>query len=178
VEMSPPSGMIKQISAETVMELLQGFSALGVRVWLDGGWGVDALLGEQTRPHADLDIVVQKNDRQAIETFLRGRGYRDVPRNDTRAWNFVLGDMNGNEIDVHVIEVSDSGDGIYGPFEDGNKYPAAALTGIGSIAGNAVLCMSAGYQVANHVGYPPRARDLEDVENLCRRFGLRRPKEH
>ena len=86
--------------------------------------------------------------------------------------------MNGNEIDVHVIDINDSGDGIYGPFEDGNKYPADALTGIGSIAGSSVLCMSAGYQVANHVGYPPRARDLQDVENLCRRFGLSRPKEH
>jgi lincosamide nucleotidyltransferase A/C/D/E len=133
--------MTKQISAETVLELLQGFTALGVRVWLDGGWGVDALLGEQTRPHADLDIVVQKNDLQAIETFLRGRGYGDVPRDDTRAWNFVLGDMSGNEIDVHVIDINDSGDGNYGPLEDGNKYPADALTGIGSIAGCSVLCM-------------------------------------
>lgn len=31
-----------------------------MRVWLDGGWGVDALLGRQTRPHDDMDIVIEQ----------------------------------------------------------------------------------------------------------------------
>ncbi len=30
-----------------------------IDVWLDGGWGIDALLGEQTRSHADVDIVIR-----------------------------------------------------------------------------------------------------------------------
>ncbi len=33
---------------------------LGITVWMDGGWGVDALLGTQTRPHRDLDIVIRQ----------------------------------------------------------------------------------------------------------------------
>jgi lincosamide nucleotidyltransferase A/C/D/E len=35
---------------------------LGIEIWVDGGWGVDALLGEQTRPHKDLDIAIQQKD--------------------------------------------------------------------------------------------------------------------
>ena len=170
--------MIKQISAQVVVDLLQGFETLGVTVWLDGGWGVDALLGEQTRAHADLDIVVQEKDLAAIEGFLRARGYNDVPRDDTRAWNFVLGNLNGNEVDLHVIELNEIGDGLYGPAENGNRYPADALTGVGSIEGGSVRCMSAAYQVANHVGYPPRPKDFQDVRNLCRRFGIRPPREY
>jgi len=27
---------------------------LGIEIWFDGGWGVDALLSEQTRPHVVL----------------------------------------------------------------------------------------------------------------------------
>jgi hypothetical protein len=28
-------------------------------IWLDGGWGVDALVGEQTREHEDLNLIVR-----------------------------------------------------------------------------------------------------------------------
>ena len=31
----------------------------GIRVWLNGGWAVDACLGHQTRRHADLDIPLE-----------------------------------------------------------------------------------------------------------------------
>lgn len=34
----------------------------GVQIWLDGGWGIDALLQQQTRPHKDLDVLVQLAD--------------------------------------------------------------------------------------------------------------------
>lgn len=41
--------------AKDVLTLLSALDGLGVHYWLDGGWGVDCLLGEQTRPHSDLD---------------------------------------------------------------------------------------------------------------------------
>jgi len=43
-----------------VVAFCRRLRALGIEIWLDGGWGVDALLGEQTRPHEDLDIVVEQ----------------------------------------------------------------------------------------------------------------------
>jgi lincosamide nucleotidyltransferase A/C/D/E len=43
-----------------VLEVLDILDADGVMHWLDGGWGVDALLGVQTRPHADLDLAVPR----------------------------------------------------------------------------------------------------------------------
>ena len=41
----------------TLVELLEDLSRAGVTIWLDGGSGVDALLDEQTRPHADVGLV-------------------------------------------------------------------------------------------------------------------------
>jgi hypothetical protein len=43
------------MTAERVTELLGALDAHRVDACLSGGWGVDALLGEQTREHADLD---------------------------------------------------------------------------------------------------------------------------
>src|SRR5207249_348914 len=41
-----------QMSAADAFGLYELFEDNGIKVWLDGGWGVDALLGEQTREHA------------------------------------------------------------------------------------------------------------------------------
>jgi lincosamide nucleotidyltransferase A/C/D/E len=55
-------------------------AAGGIRVWLDGGWAVDASLGSQTRPHSDLDIVIE-------ERHVERLGYDDT----------------GRKVDFHVI---------------------------------------------------------------------------
>jgi lincosamide nucleotidyltransferase A/C/D/E len=46
-----------EMTREALVDLLQLFESTGIEVWLDGGWAVDALLGEQTRPHKDVDII-------------------------------------------------------------------------------------------------------------------------
>ena len=43
---------------------------LGINIWIDGGWSVDALLGEQTRHHEDLDIVIQQKDVLKLRELL------------------------------------------------------------------------------------------------------------
>ena len=43
------------------------------RVWLDGGWGIDALLGAQHRDHDDLDLVVPVDDVDRIVEALERR---------------------------------------------------------------------------------------------------------
>jgi polyisoprenoid-binding protein YceI len=43
--------------------VLDALHRVGCRFWVEGGWGVDALVGRQTRPHRDLDIDIDA-DRQ------------------------------------------------------------------------------------------------------------------
>ncbi len=166
------------MNAKDAIDLYTQLENLGIEIWIDGGWGVDALLGEQTRSHSDLDIVIQQKDLPKLRELLEARGYKDVPRDDTRAWNFVLGDPSGREVDVHVIVFDDKGNGIYGPIEKGVMYPAASLTGTGTIEGHAVRCISPGYLVKFHSGYKLRASDYADVTALCERFGIELPEAH
>ena|SRR3989344_6753772 len=126
-----------------VLETVQLLEKAEINVWLDGGWGVDALLGEQTRIHDDVDIVIQEKDIPKLRKLLEAKSYHDIERNDTSAWNFVLGDDKGHLIDVHAFTFDSEGNGIYGPVERGLTYPAACLTGSGKIDGFTVKCITA-----------------------------------
>src|ERR1700687_4675169 len=110
--------------ATDVIKIYTDLENLGIAIWIDGGWGVDALLGEQTRPHKDLDIAVQQKDLATLREILRARGYREIRLEDSKPWNFVLGDDAGHEIDVHAILFDIAGNGLYGPPENGVMYPA------------------------------------------------------
>src|SRR5882762_6802312 len=111
------------MTADDVGSFVDLLHSQGVRVWLDGGWGVDACLGSQTRRHSDLDIVIEERDVQAATAALQRLGYAAVPRPDTRPWNFVLGDETGRHIDFHVIILDELRCGVYGPRENQASYP-------------------------------------------------------
>jgi lincosamide nucleotidyltransferase A/C/D/E len=156
-----------------VLEIIELLESNGIDVWLDGGWGVDALLGEQTRPHGDLDIALRHQDVPLLRTLLGTRGYRDVPREDTKDWNFVLGDGQGHEVDVHSFTLDAEGRHVYGI-----EYPADSLTGIGSVNGRAVKCIAAKHVARFRAGFELRETDIQDVQALHKRFGIPIPKEH
>jgi len=166
------------MTSHDVIDLYTTLETLGVEIWIDGGWGVDALLGEQHRIHKDLDIAVQQKDLPGLRECLQKRGYKDIKVEQARDWNFVLGDEHGREIDVHVIVLDGQGNGIYGPPEDGEKYPAASLKGTGSIEGQTVRCISAQWMVKFHSGYELKDKDFRDVSALCRKFGIELPPEY
>jgi len=182
--MSKMYPVIKELIPETIMTeadviaLYSQLDALGIFVWIDGGWGVDALLGKQTRPHKDLDITIQQKDLLPFRKFLEAQGYKEVKLENTRPWNFVLGDSGSHEIDVHVIVFNDNGDGIYGPAESGQMYPAASLTGSGLIGSQKVRCISPGWMVRFHSGYELKDKDFQDVAALCEKFGIDLPEEY
>jgi lincosamide nucleotidyltransferase A/C/D/E len=50
------------MTSPDVVDLYRYLEQSGIRVWLEGGWGVDALLGRQLRSHNDLDIAIDWND--------------------------------------------------------------------------------------------------------------------
>ena len=167
-----------QMTAEDVLEFLDLMSALGIHVWLDGGWAVDACLGHPTRRHSDLDLVIEDSHLKAAVASLAARGYKAAPRTDTRPWNFALGDDSGHEIDFHVVVLDASGLGIYGPPENGESYPAESLGGIGTIGGRSVACITPEWLVKFHTGYPLDAIDWADVSALCEKFGLSIPADY
>ncbi|GHO69941.1 aminoglycoside nucleotidyltransferase [Ktedonobacter sp. SOSP1-52] len=162
-----------QMSAEAVVELMRLCEQNGFEIFVDGGWGVDALLGRQTRPHADLDIALQHKDVPKLRALLEARGYKDVPRDDTRDCNFVMGDDEGHEVDFHSYTFD-----AHGKLVFGLEYPLDSLTGTGSIQGYPVKCISPEWLVKFHSGYELDEDDYHDVSLLCDHFGIALPAEY
>ena len=162
------------ISAASARELVQHLERAMVPVWIDGGWAVDALLGRQTREHGDLDIAIELRHVEAARAVLTVLGFGDIERDDTRLWNFVLGNPDGREVDFHVIEINENGDGIYGPPANNDHYPATTLAGTGEIDGHPVRCLNPEGLIEFRVIYPhpPRERDYLDVWAICAYFGI------
>jgi lincosamide nucleotidyltransferase A/C/D/E len=160
------------MTAQDVVRLYSTLESMGVTLWIDGGWAVDALLGRQTRPHGDLDIAIEERHVPKLRDLLEAQGYRDVPRDDTSRWNFVLGDDRGREVDVHAFVFDDDDDGN---VVEGIKYPTGSLSGTGTIAGHVVNCIAAEHLVQFHAGYELRDTDWQDVTALCEQFGIEYP---
>jgi lincosamide nucleotidyltransferase A/C/D/E len=164
----------QEMSSTDVVDLLQAFESAGVSVWVDGGWGVDALFHEQLRSHDDLDIVVDIKDVPAVKDVLRNAGYTlqesDVPL------SFMVVDPAGCQVDVHPVTFDDHGNGLY-QMEDGDTwtYPAEGLTGRGSIGGQSVRCLTPKLQMRVHTGYELRRKDHDEIRILNERFGVEPP---
>jgi len=109
-----PPDMIPGMQADDALTLLSALDERGVHYWLDGGWGVDCLLGEQTRTHNDLDLVVHRQDVDDVMRLLNAQGY-DVIR-DWLPTSIAFRDRSGREVDLHPVD----------PTPDGGRRPGAA----------------------------------------------------
>jgi lincosamide nucleotidyltransferase A/C/D/E len=166
------------VTSADVLEIYSTLTGLGIHIWIDGGWGVDALLGRQTRLHKDLDIAIEDLQVGQIESFLKESGYRRTKREIEQPFNFVLADESGREIDVHVISLDGGGNGIYGPPQNDLMYPAESLTGTGTISGVSVRCISPQWMVRFHSGYELTEKDYQDVSAICEQYGIALPHEY
>lgn len=163
-----------------VLEVVDALDAAGVRVWLAGGWGVDALLGRQTRIHGDLDLAFEaEGTAQARAVEQLGRlGYRHVEdENAAGKWlpvRICMRDPAGRTVDLLPVTINRGATGPPAGFRPGGGYPMEAFT-VGNLEGRRVGCLSAGLQLAFHEGYAPRRIDRHDVALLEERFGLAAP---
>jgi len=163
----------QEMTAEETVEIIRLFEQNGIEVYVDGGWGVDALLGHQTRKHDDLDIAMPHGFVPKLRELLEARGYVDVPRDDTRDCNFVLGDDKGHLVDVHTYTFDENDKNIFGV-----AYEPRHLTGTGIINGYPVKCIPPDIMVEFHTGYAVDENDYHDAKALCERFGIAIPKEY
>lgn len=158
------------MTSEDVLFLYSILAENGITVWVDGGWGVDALLGKQTREHSDLDIAVARKDNAKLRKLLENKGYSEEARDDTAEWMYAMKNATGKLVDVHTFEYDKSGKNVYGV-----QYPSGSLTGKGVIGSQEVSCISPEWMFKFKTAYEPKDKDLKDVQALSDKFGFELP---
>jgi lincosamide nucleotidyltransferase A/C/D/E len=163
------------MTADEVIRLIERLDAAAVEVWLDGGWGVDALLERQIREHDDLDLVVELTDVSRLIAVLDGAGYEHVAGGAPKS--FVLVDRDGRQVDVHPVVFDDAREGGVYQMDDGREwvYPAAGFWGRGRVSGHCVRCLSPEVQLLVHDGYELTEKDYRELNLLNARFGVEVP---
>lgn len=163
------------MTADDVIEVLGRFRSAGIDVWVEGGWGVDALLREQTRRHDDLDLGVRFEDVNRICAV-----FSEFERSDDE-WptSFVLRDRAGRKIDCHPLRFDERGDGWQANASGGAPYrwPREGLQARGRIGEFDAPCISAELQVRWHAYSDFDDVDWRDVHRLSERLGLELPPE-
>jgi lincosamide nucleotidyltransferase A/C/D/E len=167
------------MKADDVVEVLEALDRHDIHVWIDGGWGVDALVGEQTRDHLDLDLAVDQRDLALITQVLGGFGFRlDSTVEPGLPSRLVVRNGRSREIDLHPLVFDKRGDGWQQLSKSGRawgRYPSEHLQATGTIAGREVRCLTAELQVRFRLGYEWSGRDEHDLSLLASRFDVPLP---
>ena len=104
---------------ELIGALFADCESRNLRVWLLGGWGIDALLGKISREHYDIDIVAEESSKEALREAIEhiGGEFADKPM----GWRFCKNDVR---VDVTFIFYAADGTPISDlKEEDPNVYP-------------------------------------------------------
>ncbi len=170
------------VHAGDVIRIYQLLTANNIPVWLTGGWGIDALLGKQTRDHKDLDMFLLLEDVTRARGLLGRHGYTLKELWSENRWvgdahggeiatAFVLRDANGCELDIHALRFDDIGHGI--PAWDDTEgfiFTKQDLAGEGRVAGFAIPCISFDMQLKCHTGYQLPEKQMNDLKLLNKKF--------
>jgi lincosamide nucleotidyltransferase A/C/D/E len=170
--------MVPGMGAGDVLDVLEVLDGAGVPCWLVGGWGVDALLGIQTRKHPDLDLAIERPYLEPALEALQSDGFTIRQRETLPNWMptmIVLRDERRRWIELVVVDVPAPSPGEDSRPEDMRfRYADDSIT-TGSLDGHVVRCLAASVQLLFHSGYPARDTDRHDVRLLTERFGLPTP---
>ena len=145
-----------------------------METWVDGGWGIDALLGVETRQHSDLDLAVSNTDLAGAVSALAKAGFAAdeaaIPGLPAR---LVLRDHDGRHVDLHPLKLDEHGNGWQELGDDAwGLYPADGLGGSGTVGGVAVRCLTADLQLRHHLGWSLTDTSRADLARLGEKFGL------
>jgi lincosamide nucleotidyltransferase A/C/D/E len=159
------------LAAHDVVALCRLLEEHHIGYWVMGGWGVDALLHRETRPHKDLDLLVTLDTLLLLWKMFDERGFTLQYVWEENGWidreserwptAFVVADAQGRELDIHVIDFGPDRSLIqlythYWPFPE-------SITDQGIIAGATVTCVSKLTQLRMHTGYTLPEGQLRDL---------------
>src|SRR3712207_1708464 len=134
-----------------VLGIIEAISSVRCRFWLEGGWGVDALVGHQTRPHRDVDVDFDAHFEVELLEVLAGLGY--VIATDWRPNRVELVASGGRCVDLHPLVIDENGNAKQAALDGGwHEFDRSWFT-LGSLSERPVPCVTVEAQRLFRSGY-------------------------
>lgn len=151
-------------SAESLFEILDLMDSLNMRYWIEGGWGVDILIGKQNREHRDIDVDFDGTYTECFLKLLKEKGYEITT--DWRPSRIELYHPSLGYLDIHPLTIGEDGSARQAS-PDGGWYELEADWFSSTVfEGRTIPCISAEAQKLFHSGYELREIDILDLKNL------------
>ena len=149
---------------EDLMIVINLLENADITYWLDGGWGVDALAGKQTREHRDIDINFDAQQTEQLLDLLLEYGYEV----DTD-WAFIRIELYSEKygyLDIHPFVLNEDGTAKQATLE-GDWYEFEKdVFGSTIFEGKTIPCISLEGQKLFHTAYELRDKDIHDIAIL------------
>lgn len=162
--------------------VIDSLEAEGMPYWLAGGWGVDALVGRRTRPHKDIDIVIEdfEQNEPRVRKAFQALGFEHVTMDRGGVWmpsrsNFE--DSAGHRIELLAIDWDHLGRAFDLDPEwclqtkAQHRDLAKEVFCTGMIEGRKVPCLTVAAQLLFHTGFPLEPAGQGDVSLLRSELG-------
>jgi lincosamide nucleotidyltransferase A/C/D/E len=146
--------------------------AARIGAWLFGGWGLDAQIGQITRPHGDVEFWVERSDADASQTTLMHAGatvLRTQPPEEACEFEW-------NDVPFSTGYFDRQPDGSFTPagrWSDWIFPPRSFSADVGTLNGSPVPTMSLTGMLAMKEQYPRlrngrpwRPKDILDMQRL------------
>ncbi len=108
------------VRTEDACEIIKYALQNEIKVYLDGGWGVDALLKRESRIHNDIDLFVELKHYHDYIYVIKQHGFEEVNTDYTTDGHTVWKDDKQRIIDLHCFEFTDDGIVYEGDEHDKN----------------------------------------------------------
>lgn len=156
--------MVKKetVTQDDLWSVLDLMDHMGIRYWLDGGWGVDILAGRQTRAHRDIDINFDSQYTERLLRVLQESGYEIVT--DWSPVRIELYHPQLGYIDIHPFVLNDNGTAKQADLAGGWYEFDVDFFGNAVFHGRKIPCISAKGQKLFHTGYELRETDKHDIK--------------
>ena len=92
------------MTLDALRELTKAFEENEIYYTIFAGFGFDALRGEISRPHKDVDMLVLKNDFKKIKNVIENLGYIG----ETREGLFVIKRDDGSKADLEMVTLEEN----------------------------------------------------------------------
>lgn len=151
-------------SKENLIDVLNLLEDLNIKYWVDGGWGVDILIGKQNRDHRDIDIDFDSESEEVLLDALKEKGYKITT--DWSPSRIELYHLELGYLDIHPLIINKDGSARQAAPDGGWYEFEAKWFSTAVLEGRVIPCISAEAQKLFHSGYELREVDKIDIKNL------------